>query len=1087
MENFLLPSVGTPKAWLLALLAAAGTAPAGATTPAGWHRPTAVALLGFVFEDVNYGGGAGRPRNTTGTSSRPSATVELYSAAGTLLQTTTTDASGLYSFTVEASTTYQVRVVNSTVTSSRAGYTAALLPVQTYAGQGNDPNAGNRVGGANPAKTDAPGNPGNQTLADLTPAGGTTTPESVVSVTTGTDETVGPSFGYCFDVVVNTNGAGQGSLRQFVLNASALGGEGSLAQSGSTRSTTSSASTALPGGRETSIFMIPDGQAHPGLLAAGAGGPTSQLTTQNGQQVAVITLTVADGSLGITGTNPTLTSLDGGTQTANVGNTNAAVLGTGGSVGTTASLSYGSFSGPEVELLGEYAAGNAASSRKPRNGINVQADDFWLRNVAMRNFGNPGGQGAVGFDNVPGRTGPLSGYTGTNGATAGPQGPVRALIENNVLGSDAASFAAPSPFASNEGDNGRNNQHLQYDVSGTSPTVRTLTVRTNLIGFSERRALHVQGNSAITSGYNINLSAYDNVFQEAGVSGNPFSNSSPYAASAAGAIELIQTTTPYVEIYNNRISGPGTVSSYNGLGSDGIELNNARVSTPSGDPTQTANNERRDAGAAQQGSRIEQNSISNQRLAVLCQSNAAFAAYALDNLPFTGNSFTNNYLGLYNQGAGHTYQNNVVSGSMTSGLITIGPTNTLTGNTLSSNGASGLIVGDASQSPATATKPATTGVVVGPGNTVTSNGATGTLLTNASTRATVSQNAHYANGGLAIDLSANGTGNGVTPNNGTLNESFPNRELDYPILTSALLTGNQLMVSGYVGSAAGQSTFANATVELFRADNSPANQNGPVVAGDGQSVPHGKGRAYLGALTADASGNFSGTLTVSSLSSGDQVTATATLGTSGTATAATSEFGNNATVTAPLPVQLVAFTARAGTDRDAYLSWTTASELNSAAFVVERSLDGVSFAEIGRRAGQGTKTGSTIYAHTDAGIGQRVAGAVYYRLRQVDTDGSTSYSPVRTVRFGAAADLSLAPNPAGPATTLDLSALPTDATYQLLLLDAVGRPVRRLTASGGQVLPLDLRELASGTYLLVLTGSQTDGTPLRQALRLMHE
>ena len=86
----------------------------------------------------------------------------------------------------------------------------------------------------------------------------------------------------------------------------------------------------------------------------------------------------------------------------------------------------------------------------------------------------------------------------------------------------------------------------------------------------------------------------------------------------------------------------------------------------------------------------------------------------------------------------------------------------------------------------------------------------------------------------------------------------------------------RLTVSGYVGSAPGQSTFANARVEIFKADNSPADQNGEIVAGDGLNVPHGEGRTYLGFLTTDANGNFSGPLTVSGLSVGDLITGTAT-------------------------------------------------------------------------------------------------------------------------------------------------------------------------------------------------------------------
>ena len=198
-----------------------------------------------------------------------------------------------------------------------------------------------------------------------------------------------------------------------------------------------------------------------------------------------------------------------------------------------------------------------------------------------------------------------------------------------------------------------------------------------------------------------------------------------------------------------------------------------------------------------------------------------------------------------------------------------------------------------------------------------------------------------------------------------------------------------------------------------------------------------------------------------------------------------------ATIAAPLPVQLAAFTAQAANGgRDARLAWTTASELNNAYFEVERSLDGAAFSKIGEVAGQGNKATATTYSFADQGIGQRAAGLVYYRLRQVDADGTAAYSPVRTVSFGAAGAMVLAslyPNPAQAGTTLDLSALPATASYQVQVLDATGRQLQRLSVAGGQAQALDLSPVAPGLLTVLVTGTQADGTPFRQALRLRKE
>ena len=121
-------------------------------------------VTGTVFEDVNYGGGAGRTYAvantsatasgfTSGTIGRPGVRVELYNAGGTFITATTTDAAGNYSIGgLTNGTAYTVRVVNSTLTSVRPAVASAagLLPVQTFrtsAGGGRCPARGRRKPG----------------------------------------------------------------------------------------------------------------------------------------------------------------------------------------------------------------------------------------------------------------------------------------------------------------------------------------------------------------------------------------------------------------------------------------------------------------------------------------------------------------------------------------------------------------------------------------------------------------------------------------------------------------------------------------------------------------------------------------------------------------------------------------------------------------------------------------------------------------------------------------------------------------------------------------------------------------------------
>ena len=187
----------------------------------------------------------------------------------------------------------------------------------------------------------------------------------------------------------------------------------------------------------------------------------------------------------------------------------------------------------------------------------------------------------------------------------------------------------------------------------------------------------------------------------------------------------------------------------------------------------------------------------------------------------------------------------------------------------------------------------------------------------------------------------------------------------------------------------------------------------------------------------------------------------------------------------PLPVELTAF-ATTAKSLDALLTWRTASEKNNDHFDVERSLNGSDFVKIAVVKGQGTSTSATDYARTDAGIGAKVNGFVYYRLKQVDTDGTSSYSPVRGVRFGKVAfGIALFPNPATNATNLDLTALPAGA-YQVSVLDAAGRVVLTTTLEAGQAHALPLNIIASGSYLLLVRGAN-GGQVVNLAKRLIKE
>ncbi len=126
--------------------------------------------------------------------------------------------------------------------------------------------------------------------------------------------------------------------------------------------------------------------------------------------------------------------------------------------------------------------------------------------------------------------------------------------------------------------------------------------------------------------------------------------------------------------------------------------------------------------------------------------------------------------------------------------------------------------------------------------------------------------------------------------------------------------------------------------------------------------------------------------------------------------------------TGPLPVVLTSFGVRrlAGAGI-AEISWTTATEQNSTNFAVERSANPAEgFVAIGQVAAAGTSTVRHAYSLRDAAAATQ-AGALYYRLRQVDTDGHTTLSAVAVLAAAPVpAGFTLYPNPS-PATAQEVT------------------------------------------------------------------
>ena len=157
-----------------------------------------------------------------------------------------------------------------------------------------------------------------------------------------------------------------------------------------------------------------------------------------------------------------------------------------------------------------------------------------------------------------------------------------------------------------------------------------------------------------------------------------------------------------------------------------------------------------------------------------------------------------------------------------------------------------------------------------------------------------------------------------------------------------------------------------------------------------------------------------------------------------------------------IPVEMTNFDATT-VNNTVKLNWLTASERNNAYFDVERSANGREWSKIGQVKGSGTSAKTTKYTFSDE---TPLPTINYYRLKQVDTDGKSSYSPTISVNIkGNGKQFSVFPNPANDRLNVVSDHFDTEGSVEIY--DLSGRLVKTVRSNSTQ---LDISNLASGLY-----------------------
>lgn len=178
------------------------------------------------------------------------------------------------------------------------------------------------------------------------------------------------------------------------------------------------------------------------------------------------------------------------------------------------------------------------------------------------------------------------------------------------------------------------------------------------------------------------------------------------------------------------------------------------------------------------------------------------------------------------------------------------------------------------------------------------------------------------------------------------------------------------------------------------------------------------------------------------------------------------------TLNSTVPVELVSFSAQV-IDDGIKLAWLTASETDNFGFDVERGASRDTFTKIGFVPGNGTTATERRYQFLDDEVG---SGIVFYRLKQIDLNGSFEYSNVIEVAVAGPKSFTLSqnyPNPFNPETRIEFT-VPNASKVEITIYDELGRTIRKLAN----------QQYGIGTYSITWNGKNDAGQLVASGLYL---
>ncbi len=168
-----------------------------------------------------------------------------------------------------------------------------------------------------------------------------------------------------------------------------------------------------------------------------------------------------------------------------------------------------------------------------------------------------------------------------------------------------------------------------------------------------------------------------------------------------------------------------------------------------------------------------------------------------------------------------------------------------------------------------------------------------------------------------------------------------------------------------------------------------------------------------------------------------------------------------------IPVELLSFTASVS-GNSVQLYWSTATELNNSGFEIERSYNNGKWDKVGFIKGAGTSTSVQNYSFFDRNL---IPGKYFYRLKQIDFDGTFEYSQILELDVNSLNKFELSqnyPNPFNPSTSISFS-IPQSGNVKLSIYNLLGQELGTLInknmEAGSYSVNFNAENLFSGIYI----------------------